>query len=59
MSIESEEMPEPGYWAGFQDLFHRIYAWILRRMPTERQRLLAVTILARLISSTSSPIMLR
>jgi CIC family chloride channel protein len=46
MSIESEEMPEPGYWAGFQDLFHRIYAWILRRMPTERQRLLAVTILA-------------
>jgi CIC family chloride channel protein len=27
-------------------LFSRFYGWLLRRMPTERQRLLAVTILA-------------
>jgi len=46
MGLNSEEMPQPGYWAGFQGLYHRLYAWLLRRMPTERQRLLAVTILA-------------
>jgi len=42
----SEEMPEPSYWTGLQGLYFRWYAWVLRRMPTERQRLLAVTILA-------------
>jgi CIC family chloride channel protein len=46
MPLTSEEMPEPSYWAGFQGLYSRFYAWLLRRMPTERQRLLAVTILA-------------
>jgi chloride channel protein, CIC family len=46
MPLGSEEMPEPSYWVGFQDLYSRFYAWLLRRMPTERQRLLAVTILA-------------
>jgi CIC family chloride channel protein len=46
MSSPSEEMPEPGYWVGFQNLSHSFYAWLLRRMPTERQRLLFVTILA-------------
>jgi CIC family chloride channel protein len=46
MPTASEEMPEPSYWVGFQALSHRFYAWLLRRMPTERQRLLAVTILA-------------
>jgi CIC family chloride channel protein len=46
MHIDSEEMPEPSYWVGLQGLYTRFYAWLLRRMPTERQRLLAVTILA-------------
>src|SRR5580658_10506599 len=46
MFLESEEMPEPSSWAGLQGLYARIHAWFLRRMPTERQRLLAVTILA-------------
>jgi len=46
MPLESEEMPEPSSWAGLQDLNARILAWFLRRMPTERQRLLVVTILA-------------
>jgi CIC family chloride channel protein len=46
MLLESEEMPEPSSWAGLQGLNARILAWLLRRMPTERQRLLAVTILA-------------
>jgi H+/Cl- antiporter ClcA len=38
--------PRPSYWVGFQGLYVRVYAWLLRRMPSERQRLLAVTILA-------------
>ena len=42
----SEEIAEPGYWVGIQGLLQRLYAWLLRRMPTERQRLLFVTILA-------------
>ena len=46
MATDSEEMPEPSYWGGLQGFYHRFYAWLLRRMPTERQRLLAVTILA-------------
>ena len=39
-------MPKPSYWAGLQGLYARFYAWLLRRLPNERQRLLAVTILA-------------
>jgi chloride channel protein, CIC family len=46
MEANSDETPTPSYWVGFQGLFQRLYAWLLRRMPTERQRLLAVTILA-------------
>jgi CIC family chloride channel protein len=46
MPLENEEKPEPSSWAGLQGLYARIHAWLLRRMPTERQRLLAVTILA-------------
>ena len=42
----SQEVPEHSYWAGFQGLSARFYAWLLRRIPSERQRLLAVTILA-------------
>jgi CIC family chloride channel protein len=46
MTSESEEMPEPSSWAGLQGLYSGLLAWVLRRMPTERQRLLAVTIVA-------------
>jgi CIC family chloride channel protein len=42
----SEENPKPKYWIGFPGLYSRFLAWLLRRMPSERQRLLAVTILA-------------
>jgi CIC family chloride channel protein len=45
-SPSSEGVPKPSYWAGLQGLYARLYAWLLRRMPSERQRLLAVTILA-------------
>ena len=46
MPIDSEEMPGPSLWAGMQGLYARFYAWLMRRMPSERQRLLAVTIVA-------------
>jgi len=39
-------MPEPLKWAGVQGLYVSFQAWLHRRMPTERQRLLAVTIVA-------------
>jgi CIC family chloride channel protein len=42
----SQGVPKPGYWAGLHGLYARFYAWLLRRIPSERQRLLAVTILA-------------
>ena len=42
----SQEVPKPSYWVGFQGLYVHFYDWLLRRMPSERQRLLAVTILA-------------
>lgn len=42
----SQELPRRNYWAGFPGLYARFFAWLLRRMPSERQRLLAVTILA-------------
>ena len=34
------------YWVGFQGLFTRFLGWLARRMPNERQRLLAFTIVA-------------
>jgi H+/Cl- antiporter ClcA len=34
------------YWARLSDLYSHFFAWFTRRMPNERQRLLAVTILA-------------
>jgi CIC family chloride channel protein len=46
MLSSPEETPEPRYWSGLQDLYKDFRAWLHRRMPTERQRLLAVTILA-------------
>jgi CIC family chloride channel protein len=42
----SEQNPKAKYWVGFPGLYSRFLAWLLRRMPGERQRLLAVTILA-------------
>ena len=42
----SKEVPRRDYWTGFPELYTRFYAWLLRRLPSERQRLLAVTILA-------------
>ena len=42
----NEELPKRYYWAEFPELYARLYAWLLRRMPSERQRLLAVTIVA-------------
>lgn len=46
MSSPGQELPHPTYLASLQGLYTRFYAWLLRRMPTERQRLLAVTVLA-------------
>ncbi len=34
------------YWVGIQGLVSRFFAWLGRRLPNERQRLLAITILA-------------
>jgi CIC family chloride channel protein len=34
------------YWQGFGGLYARLTAWLLRRIPSERQRMLAFTILA-------------
>ena len=34
------------YWGGLVGLYRRFAGWMMRRMPNERQRLLAVTILA-------------
>ena len=45
-SPASQDVPARGYWAGFPGFYARFYAWFSRRMPSERQRLLAVTILA-------------
>jgi len=42
----SEYVPPRSFLRGISGLYARLYAWLLRRMPSERQRLLAVTILA-------------
>ena len=44
--MTSKDPPKPRYWFSFSELYARFLAWLIRRMPTERQRLLAVTILA-------------
>ena len=46
MALTSEDPPKRKYWVGFPGLYARFLAWLIRRVPTERQRLLAVTILA-------------
>jgi CIC family chloride channel protein len=33
-------------WQGLKDIYARVVAWLLSRLPTERQRMLAFTILA-------------
>jgi len=38
--------PELKFWVGVEGLFSRFYAWLIGIMPTERQRLLAITIVA-------------
>ena len=45
-SFPSETTPKPNYWVGFHGLFSRFLAWLMRRVPNERQRLLGITILA-------------
>ena len=42
----NQDAEKLSYRAVFLRLYSRIYAWLLRRLPSERQRLLAVTILA-------------
>ena len=34
------------YWIGIQGLVSRLFAWLARQLPNERQRLLAITIVA-------------
>jgi CIC family chloride channel protein len=46
MPETSVDSPKPSYWVGFPGLYSRFVAWLMHRMPNERQRLLAVTILA-------------
>ena len=44
--LRDEVSPELKYWVGIEGLFARFFAWLARRMPNERQRLLAITIVA-------------
>ena len=44
--LRYEVSPELSGWAGIEGLFSRFYAWLVRRLPSERQRLLAITIVA-------------
>jgi CIC family chloride channel protein len=46
MLLTSDGRQKSRYWIGFQGISSHFYAWLLRRMPSEQQRLLAVTILA-------------
>jgi len=42
----SVDSAKPSYWVGLPSLWSRFLLWLMHRMPNERQRLLAVTILA-------------
>jgi CIC family chloride channel protein len=44
--FSTDDPPQDGYWVGLQGLYAKFLGWLMRRMPNERQRLLAVTILA-------------
>ncbi len=41
-----EKTPALKYWVGLEGLYHRFVAWLMSRLPNERQRLLVFTILA-------------
>jgi CIC family chloride channel protein len=43
---EIDTPPKLSYWVGLQGLYSRLLAWLMLRLPSEQQRLLAVTILA-------------
>ena len=45
-STGGEDPRKSGYWIGFPGLYQRVLEWLMRRMPDERHRLLAFTILA-------------
>jgi CIC family chloride channel protein len=42
----NKDFPDLNYWIGIQGLYSHFLAWLQRRIPNERQRLLAFTILA-------------
>jgi len=44
--LGGEVSPALKYWVGIEGLFARFFAWLRRRLPNERQRLLAITIVA-------------
>jgi CIC family chloride channel protein len=44
--LHHEVTQELKYWEGVEGLFSRVVAWLMVRMPNERQRLLVLTILA-------------
>ena len=44
--LNSEAPRKSSYWIGFPALYSNFLAWLLRRVPSERQRLLGITILA-------------
>jgi CIC family chloride channel protein len=44
--LRVEVSPVLKSWAVMDGLFSRLFAWLARRMPNERQRLLAITIVA-------------
>ena len=44
--FKSKDSPKSSYWIGLPGLYSSFLAWLMRRIPNQRQRLLAVTILA-------------
>lgn len=46
MFFAARASPKLRYWFGIEGLFARFFAWLARRMPNERQRLLLITIAA-------------
>jgi chloride channel protein, CIC family len=45
-ALLGEVSPKLRIWAGIEGLSSRFFAWLRRRLPSERQRLLAITIVA-------------
>ena len=52
--LHSEVFPKLKYWTGIEGLFARFFSWLARRMPNERQRLLAITIVAGALCGTAA-----